>query len=109
LAALAEVPGLIEKSEERYWEAEVQRTRGELLKLHGASAAEIEACFHQAIGIARRQGAKSLELRAATSLARLQGKHEAARRMLAEIYGWFTEGFDTPDLKEAQTLLEALS
>jgi predicted ATPase len=109
LAALAEVPGLIEKSEERYWEAEVQRTRGELLKLHGASASEIEACFHQAIGIARRQGAKSLELRAATSLARLQGKHEAARRMLAEIYGWFTEGFDTPDLKEAQTLLEALS
>jgi len=73
---------------------------------------EAEACFHKAIEIARRQGAKSLELRAVLSLARLwqkQGKKNEARQMLAEIYGWFTEGFDTADLKEAKTLLEELS
>ncbi len=73
---------------------------------------EAEACFHKAIEIARRQGAKSLELRAVMSLARLwqkQGKKNEARQMLAEIYGWFTEGFDTADLKEAKTLLEELS
>jgi adenylate cyclase len=74
--------------------------------------AEAEACFHKAIEIARRQQAKSLELRAVMSLARLwqqQGKNEEARQMLAEIYGWFTEGFDTADLKEAKALLEELS
>jgi adenylate cyclase len=73
---------------------------------------EAEECFHKAIEIARRQGAKSLELRAVLSLARLwqkQGKKKEARQMLAEIYGWFTEGFDTADLKEAKTLLEELS
>ncbi len=73
---------------------------------------EAEACFHKAIEIAQRQGAKSLELRAVMSLARLwqkQGKKEDARQMLAEIYGWFTEGFDTADLKEAKVLLEELS
>lgn len=73
---------------------------------------EAEACFHKAIEIARRQGAKSLELRAVMSLARLwqkQGKKEEAHKMLAEIYNWFTEGFDTADLKEAKTLLEELS
>jgi predicted ATPase len=70
-----------------------------------------EECFHKAIAIARRQQAKSLELRATTSLSRLwqqQGKKEEARQMLAEIYGWFTEGFDTADLKEAKALLEEL-
>ena len=74
--------------------------------------AEAEACFHQAIDITRRQQAKSLELQAVMSLARLwqqQGKKEEARRMLAEIYGWFTEGFDTKDLAEAKALLEELS
>jgi predicted ATPase len=73
--------------------------------------AEAEACFHKAIDIARRQGAKSLELRAVMSLSRLwqqQGKKEEARQMLAEIYGWFTEGFDTKDLQEAKVLLEEL-
>ena len=73
---------------------------------------EAEECFHKAIEIARRQGAKSLELRAVMSLARLwqkQGKKEEARQRLAEIYGWFTEGFDTADLKEAKVLLEELS
>ncbi len=74
--------------------------------------AEAEACFHKAIEIARRQSAKSLELRAVMSLSRLwqsQGKKEAAHKMLAEIYGWFTEGFDTADLQEAKALLEELS
>src|SRR5262249_12611039 len=74
--------------------------------------AEAEACFRKALEVARRQEAKSLELRAATSLARLwqqQGKKDEARQMLAEIYSWFTEGFDTKDLQEAKALLEKLS
>jgi hypothetical protein len=73
--------------------------------------AEAEACFLKAIEVARRQSAKSLELRAVMSLSRLwqqQGKEDEARQMLAEIYGWFTEGFDTKDLQEAKTLLEEL-
>jgi adenylate cyclase len=73
---------------------------------------EAEACFLKAIEVARRQQAKSLELRAVMSLSRLwqqQGKKEEARQMLAEIYGWFTEGFDTADLREAQVLLEGLT
>ena len=73
--------------------------------------AEAEACFHKAIEIARRQQAKSLELRAVMSLSRLwqqQGRTEEARQMMAEIYGWFTEGFDTKDLQEAKTLLDDL-
>ena len=73
---------------------------------------EAEACFHKAIEIARRQQAKSLELRAVMSLCRLwqqQGKKEEARQLLAEIYGWFTEGFDTRDLQEAKALLAALA
>ena len=71
-----------------------------------------EACFHKAIEIARQQEAKSLELRAVMSLSRLwqhQGKRQEAHQMLAEIYGWFTEGFDTKDLQEAKVLLEELS
>ena len=73
---------------------------------------EAEGCFRQAINVARRQSAKSLELRAVTSLSRLlhqQGEKDEARQMLAEIYGWFTEGFDTADLKEAKVLLDELS
>jgi len=73
---------------------------------------EAEACFWKAIEVARRQSAKSLELRASTSLARLwqqQGKKKEAHQMLAEIYGWFTEGFDTKDLQEAKALLDELS
>jgi len=72
---------------------------------------EAEACFHKAIKIARQQQAKSLELRAATSLARLwqqQGKEAEAWNLLSEIYGWFTEGFDTKDLQEAKALIEEL-
>jgi adenylate cyclase len=73
---------------------------------------EAETCFHQAINIARSQQAKSLELRAATSLARLwqrQGKRDEACEVLGDVYGWFTEGFDTADLQDAKALLEALA
>jgi predicted ATPase len=73
---------------------------------------EVEACVQQALAVARRQQAKSLELRAATSLSRLwqqQGKRVEARELLAPIYGWFTEGFDTADLQDAEALLEELS
>ncbi len=112
LATLDAAQALVEKNNQRFWEAEVYRLRGELLLLGGAAAEEVVQCFHQAIEIARQQHAKSLELRAANSLARLwqqQGKTAEARRMLAEIYGWFTEGFDTPDLKEAKILWDSLS
>jgi predicted ATPase len=76
------------------------------------TAAQAEACWKQALTVARRQQAKSWELRTATSLARLwqhQGKRAAARELLAPVYGWFTEGFDTADLHEAQALLDALA
>ena len=102
----------MEQHEERWWEAEVHRLRGGLLlRQTGTSQAEAEACFQQALDVARRQEAKSLELRAAMSLSRLwqqQGKQAEARALLAPVYGWFTEGFDTADLQEAKALLEAL-
>jgi predicted ATPase len=112
LQALAEAHTLVEQHEERYWEAEIYRLRGVLLLRQAATQqAEVEACFQRALDVARRQGAKSLELRAAISLARLwqqQGKRQEAHQMLTEIYGWFTEGFDTADLQEANGLLEEL-
>ena len=112
LAVLAEAQAMIEESEERYWEAELHRLRGELLLMEGAPLSEVESCFDRAIEIARRQQAKSLELRAAVSLSRLwrqQGKRAEARDMLAGIYDWFTEGFDTADLKAAKAFLDELS
>jgi predicted ATPase len=114
LQALAEAHTLVEQHEERWWEAEVSRLRGVLLlRQPGTPQAEAEACFQQALTVARRhQEAKSLELRAATSLARLwqqQGKRQEAHDLLAPIYGWFTEGFDTADLQEAKALLEELT
>jgi predicted ATPase len=111
MTTLAEALTLVEGTGERQWEAEIYRVRGELLLVQGDEA-DAEASFHRAIEVARRQSAKSWELRATTSLARLwqkQGEREEARRILAEIYGWFTEGFDTPDLIEARTLLNELS
>ena len=112
LQALAEAHTLVEQHEERFWEAEVYRLRGVLLlRQTGTPQAEAEACFQQALDVARRQEAKSLELRAAMSLARLwqqQGKRAEAYDLLAPTYGWFTEGFDTADLQEASALLEAL-
>jgi predicted ATPase len=93
--------------------AEVYRLQGELLLRQVVPhVVQAEACFQQALAIARRQQAKSWELRAAVSLSRLwqhQGKHAEARQMLAPSYSWFTEGFDTADLREAEALLEALS
>jgi predicted ATPase len=108
---LQEALSFVEKSGERYHEAELYRLEGELHLLGGESETETEASFQRAIEIARRQSAKSWELRATTSLARLwqlQGKHAEARKRLAEIYGWFTEGFDTQDLKDAKALLQDL-
>lgn len=109
---------MVERTQERAYEAELHRLKGELTLLppgrEGEEAGrrdEAEACFQQAIAIARRQGARSLELRAVMALSRLwqqQGKPADARQMLAETYGWFTEGFDTADLQEARALLAVL-
>jgi len=113
LQTLAEAHTLVEQHEERYWEAEAHRLRGVLLlRQTGTPQAEAEAWLQRALDVARRQQAKSLELRAAMSLSRLwqqQGKRAAAHALLAPIYGWFTEGFDTADLQEAKALLEALT
>jgi predicted ATPase len=111
--ALAEAHTLMEQQEERWWEAEISRLRGVLLLKHPVmQQEEAEACFQQALEIACRQQAKSLELRAAMSLSRLwqrQGKRDEARELLAPVYGWFTEGFDTADLQEAKALLDELA
>ncbi len=132
LATVAEALAFVDRTEERFYEAEVWRIKGELTlqqesqksKVKGQKSkvtdprplnpdpqGEAEACFLKAITIAQKQHAKSLELRAVMSLARVwqrQGKSAEARQMLAEIYGWFTEGFDTKDLQEAQALLDEL-
>jgi predicted ATPase len=132
LTALAKALATVTRTEERYYEAELYRLYGELLLRNGETETERtgdqkilsdspilrfpvaspEDSFLRAIDIARRQQAKSLELRAVTSLARLwqqQGKKDEARQMLAEISGWFTEGFETKDLREAKKLLEELA
>jgi predicted ATPase len=112
LTILDEALAAVERTGVRAQEAELYRLKGVLLLLSADHEAEAEACFRQALVIARRQQAKSLELRAAMSLARLwlrQSKHAEARQLLAPIYNWFTEGFDTADLREAKGLLEALS
>jgi predicted ATPase len=129
LAALAEASALMQRTGEQWYEAELHRLKGTLTlqsKVQGLKSKveessefgvrspepEAEECFLRAIDIARKQQAKSLELRAVMSLSRLwqnQGKQAEARRMLAEIYGWFTEGFDTKDLQEAKALLEELA
>ena len=133
LKTLADALARVNRTGERYWEAELHRLQGELtlqqFNVQGSrfkvapsptpnaqhpapSTQEAEACFLTAIEIARQQQAKSLELRAATSLARLwhgQGKQTEARQLLAEVYGWFSEGFDTADLQAAKALLDTLS
>ncbi len=113
LRTIDEAFPLIERGGQRMYEAEVHRLKGELLLMQDASnAAQAEQSFRTAIDISRRQKAKSWELRATTSLARLldkQGHRDKARAMLAEIYNWFTEGFDTADLKDAKALLAELS
>jgi predicted ATPase len=103
----------LQTTKERWYEAEVNRIAGELaLRSPEPNAAKAEAYFERALDVARQQHAKSWELRAAMSMARLwrdQGKRDEARELLAPVYGWFTEGFDTRDLKEAKTLLDELS
>jgi predicted ATPase len=140
LALLAQALALVESTGERWYEAELHRIKGELLlqtdrharnqrgakktkriatptaSSGGGSTVDlhdsVEACFRTAVEIARRQQAKSLELRATTSLSRLwqrQGKRQQAHEMLSDIYGWFTEGFDTADLRDAHALLAELA
>jgi predicted ATPase len=110
---LAEAQEVMVRTDERFYEAELSRLTGMLHRTHWPAAqAEAEAHMRHAIEVARRQHAKSLELRAAMSLCRLwqqQGKRDEACELLAPIYGWFTEGFDTPDLQAAKALIEELS
>ena len=113
LAVTAEALGLVHQNGETWWEAGIHRLRAELLlKQNCANSLEPQVSLERAIEIARRQGAKSLELRATTSLARLlrdTRRRDEARVLLVEIYNWFTEGFDTTDLKDAKDLLDELS
>jgi class 3 adenylate cyclase/predicted ATPase/energy-coupling factor transporter ATP-binding protein EcfA2 len=113
LAALAEAQRVADETGECWYEAERYRLKGALLLAQSMEhQPEAEACYGHALQVARGQQAKSFELRTATSLARLwqgQGKPEDARQLLGDIYGWFTEGFDTADLQEAKALLEVLS
>jgi predicted ATPase len=102
----------IETTKESWFQAEVHRVAGEIALKPSPDAAKAEAYFARALSVARAQQAKSWELRAAMSMARLwrdQGKPQQARELLAPVYGWFTEGFDTLDLKEAKALLEDLA
>ena len=102
----------VETTKERWFEAEIYRVAGEVaLKSPEPDNAKTNAYFERALAVARQQQAKSWELRAATSMARLwrdQGRRNEARELLAPVYGWFTEGFDTLDLKEAKALLDEL-
>jgi class 3 adenylate cyclase/predicted ATPase len=113
LMVLTEALALVDTTGERWVEPELYRLKGELLLQRSAgNHLEVEACFHHALDIARNQQAKSFELRAATSLARLwqqQGKRQEAYDLLAPVYGWFTEGFTTADLQEAKALLDELA
>ena len=112
LRLLDEAHTVMDSTQERFYEAEVHRVQGELVLAQAVDQhAQAETCFQHALDIARRQQAKAWELRAAMSLARLwqqQGKRAEAQALLAEVYGWFTEGFDTADLQEAKALLEEL-
>ena len=113
LRTLTEALVAAEEHEERVSEAEIYRLRGELLlRQEHSNAAEAQSCLQRAVEIAQNRSAKPLELRATMSLARLlakQSRRGEARAMLAEIYNWFTEGFDTADLKNAKTLLDELN
>jgi predicted ATPase len=130
LRVLEEALDIADRTGERYYQAELYRLKGELLLMQSTSRVlsraaagrkaierksadhiKVEQCFHQSIQIARRQQAKSPELRASTSMARLyrdQGEHEKAHSLLSAIYSTFTEGFGTPDLREAKALLDSM-
>ena len=110
---MADALVLVDKTDERWWEAELHRLKGESLwRQADPDAVEVERCFQKALGVARHQEAKFLELRATVSLSRLwqrQGKRAEAYDLLSRIYGWFQEGFDSPDLQEAKALLGELA
>ena len=110
---IGEAMTAVETTKEKWCEADIHRTAGEIeLMSPEPNTAKAQAHFDRALAVAREQQAKSWELRAAMSLARLwrdQGKVRQARELLAPVYGWFTEGFDTRDLKEAKALLEELA
>jgi predicted ATPase len=112
LPLLAEALAVADTTAEHWYEAELYRLKGELLHKSAAPQGAVEQSLQHALAIARHQQAKSWELRAAVSLGRLwrqQGKRAEAHALLAPLYGWFTEGFDTPELQEAKLLLEELS
>jgi predicted ATPase len=112
LCVVAEAKDLVARNDEHMWEGELHRIEGELMRVQGGSTPEIESCFARAIAITRTQGAKSLELRAARSLARLrcdQGRRSDARALLAPMFCWFTEGFETTDLRATKALLDELT
>ena len=114
LDVVEEALRFVTESGVRFWEAELRRLKGTLLiqLASGEAQEEAEAYYREALNVARHQQAKSLELRAAMSLARLwrnQGRHDKARDLLAPIYGWFIEGFETPDLRDAKAVLDELS
>ena len=113
LASVAEAIALADKTEQHCWQAELNRIKGELLLAKSSdNHAEAESCFSQALDIARNQQAKSWELRGAMSLGRLwqqQSKQAEAHKLLAGVYRWFNEGFDTADLNDAKALLDELS
>jgi predicted ATPase/class 3 adenylate cyclase len=112
LCVIAEAKDLVARNDEHMWEGELDRIEGELVRVKGGSTAEIEACFARAIAMTRTQGAKSLELRATCSLARMwcdQGRRKDARALLAPVLSWFTEGFETADLRAAKALLDQLT
>jgi predicted ATPase len=113
LHVLAQALSALDNTESHFYAAELYRLKGVLLLQQAVqNASQAEACFQQALDIARQQQARSWELRTATHLVRLwqqQGKCQEAYDLLAPVYGWFTEGFDTADLQEARALLEALS
>ncbi|MCB0184053.1 MAG: hypothetical protein KDE31_07310 [Caldilineaceae bacterium] len=109
---LDEALSISQEKGERFWDVEIYRLQGNLLLAQGAPATQAEQSYLHAITIAQQQGAKSLELRATTALCRLlqpQGRSDEAYQALSQIYGWFTEGFDTYDLRVAQALLTELS
>ena len=112
LAIVDEALAVSQANNERWWDAELHRLRGELIHARGGDERDVETALLRAVEVARTQHARSLELRAAMSLARVwrrQGREDEARRLLREVYDWFTEGFDTPDLRDAHALLAELA
>ena len=112
LGLLAEAQTLVEDTKESYYEAEIYRLEGVLRIKRGDSPVTVESCYQRALAVARCQHAKTWELRTATDLARLwrdQGRNQEARDLLRSVYDWFTEGFDCPDLRDANQLLKKLA